>query len=129
MIELIRMSGPTGWLHVLLAVVILVIAVRRSVQLTRGTFVAGPEWDASVNGVLFWGGFAAILGLLGQTVGIYIALTAIRQASEVAPWIVLEGFMVSFTPTLIGLVILTVASLVWYGLKSWGRRVARTQAA
>ena len=39
MIELIRMSGPTGWLHVLLAVVILVIAARRVMQLTGGTFV------------------------------------------------------------------------------------------
>lgn len=129
MIELIHMSGPTGWLHVLLGVVILIITARRVMQLTGGTVVAGPEWDASVNSVLFWGGFAAVLGLLGQTVGIYVALTAIRAATEVAPWIVLEGFMVSFTSTLIGLVILTAASLIWYGLKSWGRRVARAQAA
>ena len=71
----------------------------------------------------------AVLGLLGQTVGIYIALTAIRQASDVAPWIVLEGFMVSFTPTLLGLVILTASALLWYGLKGWGRRVAGRQAA
>jgi hypothetical protein len=128
MFDLIRMSGPTGWIHVLLGVVILIIAARRVMQLTGGGFVAGPEWDASVNGVLFWGGFAAVLGLLGQTVGIYIALTAIRAATEVAPWIVLEGFMVSFTPTLMGLAILTLALLIWYGLKSWGRRVARGAA-
>jgi hypothetical protein len=114
---------------VILAVVIGVIAVRRVMQLAGGSFVPGPEWDASVNGILFWGAFAAVLGLLGQTVGIYIALTAIRAASEVAPWIVVEGFMVSFTSTLLGLLILTVASLVWYGLKSWGRRVARKLAA
>ncbi len=127
--ELIRMSGPTGTIHVILAVVIAVIAVRRVMQHAGGSFVAGPEWDASVNGILFWGVFAAVLGLLGQTVGIYIALTAIRAATDVAPWIVVEGFMVSFTPTLLGLLILTVASLVWYGLKSWGRRAARKLAA
>ena len=97
MMELIRISGPTGTIHVILAVVIAVIAVRRVMQLAGGSFVAGPEWDAAVNGILFWGGFAAVLGLLGQTVGIYIALTAIRAASDVAPWIVVEGFMVWFT--------------------------------
>ena len=125
MIELIRMSGPTGMIHVLLAVVITVIAVRRVMQLAGGSFVPGPEWDAAVNGILFWGGFAAVLGLLGQTVGIYVALAEIRQATEVAPWIVVEGFMVSFTPTLLGLTILTGSALVWYGLKTWGRKVAR----
>lgn len=129
MIELIRMSGPTGMLHVLLAVVILVIIGRRVMELTGGSFVPGPEWDASVNGILFWGSFAAVLGLLGQTVGIYIALTVIREATEVAPWIVVQGFMVSFTPTLIGLLILTFALLAWYVLKTWGRRAVRRQAA
>jgi hypothetical protein len=129
MIELIRMSGPTGTIHVLLAAVILVIIGRRVIQLMGGSFVPGPEWDASVNGILFWGGFAAVLGLLGQTVGIYIALTAIRAATEIAPWIVVEGFMVSFTPTLIGLLILAFALLAWYALKVWGRRAARSQAA
>jgi hypothetical protein len=129
MIELIRMSGPTGTIHVLLAVVILVIVGRRVMQLMGGAFVPGPEWDASVNGILFWGGFAAVLGLLGQTVGIYIALTVIRDAAEIAPWIVVEGFMVSFTPTLIGLLILSFALLAWYALKVWGRRSARRQAA
>ena len=123
--ELIRMSGPTGTIHVILAVVIAVIAVRRVMQLVGGSFVPGPEWDASVNGVLFWGVFAAVLGLLGQTVGIYTALTFIQQAADVSPIIMAEGFMVSFTSTLLGLLILTVASLVWYGLKSWGRRAAR----
>jgi hypothetical protein len=129
MIELIRTSGPTGTIHVILALVIVALAVRRVTQLSGGSFVPGPEWDASVNAILFWGGFAAVLGFLGQTVGIYIALTAIRSASEIAPWIVVEGFMISFTPTLIGLAILTVAALVWFSLKTWGRRVGRKQVA
>lgn len=129
MMELIRMSGPTGTIHVILALVIVALAVRRVMQLSGGSLVAGPEWDASVNAILFWGVFAAVLGFLGQTVGIYIALTAIREATEIAPWIVVEGFMISFTPTLIGLAILTVAALVWFSLKTWGRRVARRQPA
>ena len=69
-----------------------------------------------------------LLGFLGQTAGIYIALTVIREAAEIAPWIVVQGFMVSFTSTLMGMAILAVSALAWYGLKTWGRRVARTQA-
>jgi len=127
MMMLIQQSGTTGWIHVLLAVVILVIASRRVMQLAGGSVVPGPEWDASVNGVLFWGVFAAVLGMLGQMVGIYHSLTAIRAATEVDPWVVLEGFMISFTSTLIGLAILTVSALLWYALKSWGRMAVRRQ--
>ena len=128
MMALIQQSGVTGWVHMLLAVVILAIAARRVMQLAGGSVVAGPEWDASVNGILFWGGFAAVMGVLSQTIAICLALTAIRAAMEVDPWIVLEGFMISFTSTLIGLAILTGSALIWYALKSWGRVVVRGQS-
>lgn len=129
MIELIRMAGLPGTVLMLLALVILVLVVRRVMQLAGKSFVPGPEWDAAVNGILFWGAFAAVLGVLGQTVGIYIALTVIQQASDVSPVIIMEGIMISFTSTLLGMLILAVSALAWYALKAWGRRVGRMQAA
>lgn len=129
MMELIRISGPTGIVHVLLAIVIVGLAALRARELAGGSFNPGAEWNASLNSVLFWGGFAAVLGLLGQTVGIYVALTEIRRATEVAPWIVVEGFMVSFTPTLIGLAILSGAALIWYALRTWASALAKRRAS
>lgn len=125
MMSLIRLSGTAGPILVVIALVILLIVARRGFQLVTGSFLAGPEWDASVNGILFWGCFAAVLGVLGQTTAIYLALSEIRHASELSPRVVVEGFMISFSPTLLGLAILTGAALFWYVLKVWARRVTR----
>jgi uncharacterized membrane protein len=124
MFQLIHMSGHFGYLAAILGLVILVLVVIKAVQLSRKSMTPGQAWDSSLNTILFWGAFAAVLGLLGQCYGIYEAMMAIRQAEEIAPWAVAMGFFVSFTSTLIGLTVLAISALCWFVLRFWSQRVA-----
>lgn len=124
MLYAIHISGPTGWLLVLLAVVIAVLVVRKVIPLVRGTFEPGPAWESGLNAILFWGAFAAVLGFLGQCAGIYRAMRIIEQAEAISPTVTALGFYISFTPTMIGFAILAVSALCWYALRTWSTKVA-----
>ena len=125
---LIQQSGHAGVLIVILGLVIVTLVVRRAVQLSRRSFTPGPAWDAALNSILFWGAFAAVLGFLGQCLGIYNALTEISRASEISPIVTAIGFYISFTSTLLGLAVLLVSALCWYALRFWSHQVQRTLA-
>jgi biopolymer transport protein ExbB/TolQ len=122
--ELIRVSGPFGLLAAILGLVILVLVVTKIVQLSRRRVTAGPSWESSLNTILFWGAYAAVLGFLGQCLGIYEAMVAIREAGELSPSVVAVGFYVSFTSTLIGVAVLAFAALCWFVLRYWSQTVA-----
>jgi flagellar biogenesis protein FliO len=128
MMNLVRQSGPAGTLIVILALVIAALVVRRAIQLFRRSFTPGPAWDAALNSILFWGAFTAVLGFLGQCLGIYHALTEISRASEISPTVTAMGFYISFTPTLLGLAVLLIAGLCWYALRFWSHRAQRSLA-
>jgi hypothetical protein len=121
--ELIRISGPFGLLAAILGLVVLVLVVMKTVQLSRRSMTPGQAWESSLNTILFWGAYAAVLGFLGQCYGIYEAMLAIRQAGELSPVVVAVGFAVSFTSTLIGLAVLAFAALCWFALRYWSQRV------
>lgn len=123
MFELIRISGPFGLLAAILGLVVLVLVVMKTVQLSRRSMTPGQAWESSLNTILFWGAYAAVLGFLGQCYGIYEAMLAIRQAGELSPVVVAVGFAVSFTSTLIGLAVLAFAALCWFALRYWSQRV------
>jgi hypothetical protein len=127
--ELIRVSGHFGLLTAILGLVVVVLVVLRAVQLLRRRVTGGQAWDSSLNTILFWGAYAAVLGFLGQCTGIYEAMIAIREAEEIAPWVVAQGFFVSFTPTLIGLAVLAIAALCWFVLRYWSARVTLGRSA
>lgn len=129
MFSLLQQSGHFGYLAAILGLVVLALAVTKAVQLSRGNVTPGQAWENGLNTILFWGAYAAVLGFLGQCYGIYLAMMEIRAAEEIAPWVVAMGFMISFTPTLIGLMVLAIAGLCWFGLRFWSQRVAAGAAA
>ena len=92
-------------------------------RLSTRAATPGPSWENKLNGILFWGAFAAVLGFLGQCFGIYEAMTAISRASEFSPSVTAFGFLVSFSSTLLGLIICVIAALCWYSLRIWSNRV------
>jgi hypothetical protein len=121
---LIQMSGHFGHLAAILGLVILVLVVIKSVQLSKKSVTPGQAWESSLNTILFWGAFAALLGVLGQCYGIYAALMAIERAEMVAPQAVIQGFFASFMPTLVGVAVLAFAALCWFALRVWSQRVS-----
>jgi uncharacterized membrane protein len=130
MLQMIRWSGPYGYLLAVLALLILYLVIRKSWQLGSGRVEPGPQFTTGLNAILFWGAISAVLGMLGQFSGIYTALQAIMRASEISPTVTMTGFFMSFTSTLLGFMILFFSALAWFALKSWyGRLVPATQSA
>jgi biopolymer transport protein ExbB/TolQ len=77
-----------------------------------------------INAILFWGALSAILGLLGQSSGLYNSLNVIAQAQAISPNLVAQGFAESFSTTIIGLTTLVLSAVAWFALNAWKRRVA-----
>lgn len=113
----IRLSGPYGYVLALLALVVLFVALRGIRSLLMQTPPAPSVVREQQNALLFWGFVAAITGFLGQCDGAHRALTAILDATEISPAVVVEGFVTSFVPTLFGLAILAFAIAAWASIR------------
>jgi len=123
----LRACGIFAWPLLIIAAVNLVLIVVSVVRLAGRDRDRGAETLYGIHAILFWGGLAAVLGFLGQHSGLYIALTVISRAREIAPGRVAQGFAESFTTTILGMSILVVSAVAWFALQAWYRR--RNQAA
>jgi biopolymer transport protein ExbB/TolQ len=107
------------------------VALGLTVWSARRLWGAAPRVDArvesGVDGVLFWGGFALLLGLLGTVVGIAMAAQAVEMVGEVHPTLVWGGIRLALLTTIWGVVILAASAASWYVLRVRCRSlVART---
>jgi biopolymer transport protein ExbB/TolQ len=109
----------------LLAIVILVLAVKKTIELFGRGSAASDSSKRGLDAILFWGGMSAVLGLLGQFSGYYLSLQVIASAEIVNPALVAEGIAVAQIPTVYGLAILAVSGVIWFALRSHVDRLAR----
>ncbi len=70
-----------------------------------------------VDAILFWGGFAVVSGVLGTVIGIVIAAQAIEAAGAVSTTLVWGGIKVALLTSLFGLLVLFLASMLWFLLQ------------
>lgn len=77
---------------------------------------------AEIDGVLFWGGFASVLGLIGTLGGVVVMSRWLERAGEASASLIWGGFRVTLIPTAFGLVVLASSLLAWYGLRTALRR-------
>ncbi|MDE0476211.1 MAG: MotA/TolQ/ExbB proton channel family protein [Gammaproteobacteria bacterium] len=88
-----------------------------SLALVRRSAMPGRHAKAWIDAILFWGGFAAISGVLGSLIGIIITFQFIELAGEVRATLVAGGIKVALLSSALGTLILAVASLLWFGLQ------------
>lgn len=112
----IQQMGKFGILLIILSVVIVALAVKKSIDLFMRRDLDLHQLEKGLHGILFWGVIASVLGVLGQISGIYNALHAIIKATEIDPRIVFMGFAESFTTTLYGLTTLLISAVIWFTL-------------
>jgi hypothetical protein len=115
---LIRMTGVFGIPLALLTVTIAALVVRAALSVRRGQPSTAPF------ALLFWGFAAAVLGFLGQCIGLYNGLTAVSHASDIDPRIVSRGLAESFSTTIWGGALLVLAGAAWLVLRAVAGRVA-----
>lgn len=70
-----------------------------------------------VDAILFWGGFAVVSGVLGTVIGIIIAAQAIEAAGAVSTSLVWGGIKVALLTSFFGLLVLFLASVLWFALQ------------
>lgn len=84
-------------------------------------FVRGGTDDAAIqnclDGLLFWGGFAVVIGVLGSVVGYNKAMTAVVARGLVNPRALWIGSAEGMVSSITGLLVLSGAGVCWYLLR------------
>lgn len=121
-------GGVMMWLLVLITLVLFGIVLRSLWHLFVRGGTDGAAIQNCLDGLLFWGGFAVIIGILGSAIGYHKAMTAVVSrgvASPVAIWI---GSAEGLVSSIAGMLVLAGAGICWYLLR-WGflkgRHIAR----
>ena len=90
--------------------------------------IAGLVAKTWVDAILFWGGFAAISGVLGSIVGVIIAFQSIEAAGEVSATLIAGGIKVALLSSSFGVLILGFAALLWFVLQFRWRMLQADEA-
>jgi biopolymer transport protein ExbB/TolQ len=103
------------------AVMVLVLAGRAALRM-NAEHGSDSQLRATIDGNLFWGSYALVLGILGTVVGIAIAAQAVEAVGQVHTQLVWGGIRVSLITTMYGLLVFLGSALVWLALRAWHRR-------
>ncbi len=124
----IFMQGGILMFPLVLIVLVLMGIVLRTVW---HLFVRGGNDTAAIqnclDGLLFWGGFAVIIGILGSVIGYHKAISAVVAHGLAHPKLLWMGTAEGMVSTIAGLLILAGAGALWYVLR-WQYLRDRTPA-
>ncbi|MCC5934714.1 MAG: MotA/TolQ/ExbB proton channel family protein [Balneolales bacterium] len=111
MIDLFNTGGPLfmGTLTLIFAAVIAAF-VFSFLQIRKG----GAPGVSIVKEI---GLFGLIIGILGQSIGLYTAFSIIEEAGMISPEILISGLKVSSVTTIYGLIIAVSAYLLYFALR------------
>ncbi len=110
-------AGPFVWPIILLTLVIGLLFLWNVIFLLIRPNNSTAGRRKSIDSVLFWGGVAAVLGFLGQWMGIHKLTRVIHEQGIVSPQMVSYGISESLLTPLAGMVVLVGAALLWTVLR------------
>jgi hypothetical protein len=113
MIRFLMEAGPFIWPIILLTALIGFLVLWNVVFLLIRPAGSVSGRRKSIDAVLFWGGVAAVLGLLGQWMGIHKITKVIYEAKGVSPPMVTYGLSESLWTPLAGMAVLVGAAILW----------------
>ncbi len=114
MLQFFIQGGMYMWPLLAFAVVILVLAVKKIIDLYIRTDLPAQNADSGINAILFWGVMSIFIGIFGHFHGIYVAMQAINRAGDISPAIVSQGYAMSLITVLSGMLIFMIAAVVWF---------------
>lgn len=117
LLKVFMQGGPMMLPLVLIVMVLAGIALR----ITWHLFVGGGNDTTAIqnglDGLLFWGGFAVVIGLLGSAIGYHRAMGAVLAYGVVNPRAVWIGTAEGMVSSIAGLLVLAGAGVLWYLLR------------
>ena len=101
-----------GILTAVLAV-ILILAIFYAITIVRKDYKELSIIRSRLKYIKSLGLFAMVAGFLGQMIGLFSAFTAIQQAQDISPAIMVGGLKVSMIAPMYGILIFLLSYLVW----------------
>lgn len=114
MFDFLIIGGMFGMaLITICAILVLILTVVKGYDV----FAKGNINNKGLTGILFFGSLAPLIGIIWQMIGIMQAFTAIQEAADISPAIVMDGMKVSMYAPLYGLIVLFFSAILWFFLK------------
>lgn len=117
MLQFLREAGPVIFPLMLLAAVVLLLTLWNAVALMLRGGDAAARRRHSIDGILFWGSVAAVLGFLGQWIGITKMVVVVAERGIVSPSMVVLGLSEALLTTVTGMMVFTVSAFLWFSLR------------
>ncbi|MBN1996703.1 MotA/TolQ/ExbB proton channel family protein [candidate division KSB1 bacterium] len=117
MLQFFKQGGFYMWPLLVFAVVIIVLFIKKIIDLFFNADSLPHNADSGINAILFWGVMSIFVGVFGHFHGIYLAMQAISHAGDISPAIVSQGYAMSLITVLSGLFIFMIAALMWFVLR------------
>jgi len=117
MANLWEAMGFIRWPIFFAVLMITALSLYSAAQVYKPGAWANLKSKVFIDAVLFWGGFAAVAGVLGSVLGVILAFQAVERAGAVSATLLAGGMKVATLSTATGLLVLAVASLIWFGLQ------------
>ncbi len=120
--EWFQEGGVIMWPILVATLLAVALALLSWWRLRRAPGGHDPVLETRIDAVLFWGGWAAVVGVLGTLVGIAQAAGAIVAVGNAPAGLVWGGIRVALVSTVAGLLVFALALLAWFGLRVRYRR-------
>ena len=117
MTKLFFMGGPIFMgILTLLLIVLLAVSVLFILKLTSGKPTIQNRLTHQLSYLKSIGLFSMIVGILGQLIGLVLALNASEKVNDISPVIMLGGLKISMISTLYGIIIYLLSLIIWFML-------------
>ena len=117
MTSLFSQGGTFMWPMTILVLVIVILAVKKSVELFLKTGTDRIQLESGINAIIFWAGVNLVLGFLAHFSGVFLAMQEIMRARDISPAIVAMGYSQSLITILYGMTIFVFSAIIWFVLR------------
>lgn len=123
MLRFLMEAGPLIFPLLMLGLVILLLAGWNAIALFVSKGTSTDRRRQGIDSILFWGGIAAVLGFLGQWIGIGRMTRVVAERGIVSPQAVVYGISESLLTPISGMIVLVMAAFLWFFLRIglWAR--------
>lgn len=127
MVRFFMEAGALIFPVLILGVVVVVLTAANMWCVLFRTRLALAVRRRSIDSILVWGGLAAMLGFLGQWIGLNKMARIVAERGFVSPKAVAIGLSESLSTPLAGMFVLVVAAFLWFLLRValWSRTESR----
>lgn len=126
MVQVFMQGGLMMWFLVIVALVLLGLTIRTVFELIARGGANTAVLENGLDGLLFWGVLAVVLGVLGQAVGYYKSFSAMAAYGLISFGALWKGLAEGLISSIAGMALLAVAGGLWFILRWWYLRIRPT---